>query len=569
MSTEVTGHLLNLPRPQPRTRTDPPSTPPRRRALALAALSGLLLVGAFPHLDWGGLAWVALVPFLSTFPHRRMRDALWGGAVLGLVFFGGLWYWMAVFAGHVIGRLLGLVVWVGASLAQTVTVGVFALGAEALSRRPGVWAWRLGVPALWTVGEWARQFGPLGTGWGDLAYTQHAALLPLQMTKLSGVFGLSFVILLVNVALTPPPPPILGEAPSERLRPDKARRGPGDYLGVRFPLGVAGLVLAVLLYGAVTLRTERLRPTFAAAALQIGIDENVPWKGTRPADPVYTRRVMDAYAAQAQAAAARGARLVVWPETAFPGYLRADAELRAEAAAMATRNNQATLIGGVDYDFASRKAANTLFLLDAGGNLRGEYQKQRLVPFGEYVPYRRWLPFLDALHLSIYDMEPGGARQPVLDAGPPVGKIGAAICYDSTDGEIVRRQVARGAGLLVVTTDDAWFGRTAAARQHTACAAVRAAEDDRYLVRCAATGISQVIAPTGRVIAEGGLFTQKLVLAPVQPRRNLTLYARWGDWFVALCALALVFFLLPRPQCRGGRFSKYARLAGSARSWGR
>ena len=80
----------------------------------------------------------------------------------------------------------------------------------------------------------------------------------------------------------------------------------------------------VLVYGAVTLQTERLRPTFAAAALQADIDQNVPWSGARPADPAYTRRVMDAYAAQAREAAAQGARLVVWPETAFPGYLRTD-----------------------------------------------------------------------------------------------------------------------------------------------------------------------------------------------------------------------------------------------------
>ena len=142
--------------------------------------------------------------------------------------------------------------------------------------------------------------------------------------------------------------------------------------------------------------------------------------------------------------------------------------------------------------------------------------------------------------MTIYDMVPGTAHQPVLDAGAPVGKVGTAICYDSTDGEIMRRQVARGADLLVVSTDDTWFGRTAAARQHAACAAVRAAEDDRYLVRCAATGISQVIAPTGRVLAEAGLFTRHVVSAPVQARQDLTPYARWGDWFVAVCAAGLL-----------------------------
>ena len=227
--------------------------------------------------------------------------------------------------------------------------------------------------------------------------------------------------------------------------------------------------------------------------------------------------------------------------------------------AQAVSNQQAMLIGSVEYDLSAQKSANTLYLIDAQGNLKGEYRKQRLVPFGEYVPLRKWLPFLDALHLSIYDMEPGGAHQLVLDAGPPVGKLGTAICYDSSDGEIVRRQVAQGADLLVVATDDTWFGRTAAARQHAAMAAVRAAEDDRYLVRCAATGISQVIAPTGQVLTEADLFTRQVVLAPVQPRHDLTPYARWGDWPVALCALILALFLLPQNWGPGGHLPILSR----------
>lgn len=369
-----------------------PPTPRRGRALGLAALSGLLLVGAFPHLDWGSLAWAALVPFLATFPHRRMRDALAAGAVLGLIYFGGVWYWMAVFAGHVIGRPLGLVVWIGAALAQTATMLVFAAGAQALSRRPGLTPWLLGIPALWTVGEWARQFGPLGTGWGDLAYTQHAALLPLQLTKLTGVFGLSFLIVLVNVALCEWVRTGGSESGKEERQAAKARDlspnstaikllAPLPFLwGTGWPkagVGVLALLLAVLAYGEFALHTEHLRPTWAAAALQADIDQNVPWRGARPADPAFVRRVMDTYAAEGQEAAARGARLVVWPETAFPGELSTDAELRNEAAAEAISNRQAMLVGSVDFDPASQKSANTLFLINANGGLSGGYRKQR------------------------------------------------------------------------------------------------------------------------------------------------------------------------------------------------
>lgn len=488
---------------------------PRGQALLLSALSGLLLVGAFPHLDWGWLAWFALVPFLSTFPYLRMREAVQAGFVLGLVFFAGLWYWMAIFAEHVIGKPLGMVIWIGAALSQTVTVILFAAGVQILRQRPNPWAWRMGVPALWAVLEWARQFGVLGTNWGDLAYTQHAMLTILQTTKLTGVFGLSFLIVLVNVALTP--------APRQQ----------------KFRVAVGGVALAALAFGITALHTERMRPTLVAAALQGNVNQDVKWT------PQYAQQTLAVFGAQAQKAAARGAKLVVWPETGFPGYVSTDVTLRAQAAAIAAQNHEAMLIGSVDYDYAAHKNANALFLMNADGSLGGHYWKQRLVPFGEYVPYRNLLPFLGKLHLTIYDMEPGGAHQPPLEAGLPLGKIGTAICYDSTVGEIMRRQVAQGADLLAVSTDDTWFGRTAAARQHAACAAVRAAEDDRYLIRCAATGISQVIAPTGQILAEAPLFTQHVVSAPVQPRHDLTLYARWGDWWVAVCAGLLLLCLLP------------------------
>lgn len=502
-------------------------------------LSGLLLAGAFPHLDWGWLAWVALIPFLLSFPHGRLRAALAHGAVLGLVFFGGLLYWIAVFAAHPVGPVLGGFAWLAAALSQSATLVAFAVGAYGLRSTGNIWAWRLGVPALWTLGEWGRQFGILGTGWGDLAYTQHADLPLLQLTKLTGVWGLSFLIVLVNVAAAE----WLGGLGT-----------PSPYRVRRFPLAVALVVLAALVYGMWALRTEDMRPTVTAAALQGNINQDVKL------DAAYITQVMQTFSAQGKKAAARGARLTVWPETALPGYLRDDPALRDSVVRDAVRYQQAILVGGRDRDTRLGKDRNTLTLVTPKGQVAGAYAKQHLVPFGEYVPLRAQFPILERLHLSIYDMAAGDETQPLLEAGAPVGTVGAAICYDSTDGRLMRDQVARGAGLLVVSTDDTWFGRTAAARQHAAMAAVRAAETDRYLVRCAATGVSQVIAPNGRVLAEAGLFRKAVVSSPVQPRATRTLYVRAGDWFVAGCAGLLAG--LAGLSARG-------RLQRSARSLGR
>jgi len=487
------------------------------KSFALAVLSGLLLVLAFPHGDLGWLAWVALVPFLLTFPHADLRAALAHGAVLGIVFFGGLMYWIGLFAAHAVGPVLGAVSWLGSVCSLAPWCVAFAGGAHWLHRRGAVsWVW--GLPALWTALEWGRQFGILGTTWGDLAFTQHHALSLLQVTKLTGPWGLSFLVVLINVVLAD-----LG----------RGRSGKGQIIGA------LGLFVLALACGQQTLRGEHLRPTFVAAALQGNINQNVQ------DTPAYEQRVLDTFAAQSRAAKDAGATLTVWPETAVPGYLRLDPRFLLPIAQSAVLNGQTALVGARDYLPAQKKDTNTLFLVTARGTIAGQYSKRHLVPFGEYVPLRATFPILEKLHLSIYDMAAGGAHQPLLDAGPNIGKLGAAICYDSTYSGLMRAQVARGANLLVVTTDDTWFGRTAAANQHAAMASIDAAATDRYLVRCAATGISQILDPTGRVIASSQLFVPAVVAAPVQPRSTQTFYVKHGDWFVVVSCLLLAGVLLP------------------------
>jgi len=506
----------------------------------LTALSGLLLAGALPHLDWGWLAWVGLVPFLTLLPFKNKRTAFAHGLTLGVFYLGVMAYWVGVFAGHIIGPALSIVGWMLVTAYQAFYIGVWAVGTQWLWGR-GVWARRLGVPALWAIVEWWRQSGTLGLGWGDLAYTQHSALLILQVTKLTGIWGLAFLIVLVNLALTEIVAISLqfwknarkDLTPELRSDPLLSKERVVTCNRVRFPFAVGAVVAAVLLYGAVTIRTEHLKPAFVAAALQGNINQNVDQNAA------YNARVVQTFTAQSRDAAARGAVLTVWPETAYPGYLQNFDLTRTQVAAEAARDKQTALIGGVEYDWAQRKNANSLLLMQPNGSVSGSYQKRQLVPFGEFVPGRRFLPFLEALHVTTFDMKAGADTQPLLDAGPVIGKIGATICFESSYPRFLREQVARGAGLLVISTDDTWFGRTAAARQHSAIAAVRAAETDRYLVRSAATGVSEVISPTGQVLAEADLFRPAVVAAPVQSRSTLTPYVRWGDWFIGFCVLVL------------------------------
>jgi apolipoprotein N-acyltransferase len=510
------------------------TTAPLWRTLGLSALSGLLLSGALPKLDWGWLAWIALVPILSIFPLKNGRTAFAHGLILAVFFSLGMTYWVAVFAAPLIGPVLGVVGWALLTIFESVFFGVWALGAQWLRGR-SVWAWRLGVPAFWViVAEWGRQLGALGLSWGDLAYTQHRALPILQLTKLTGIWGLGFLIALVNVAVLE----AMRQTLSDRRTAKPARR-PGA-----FPVAVMVLVVAALIYGLVTIRTERLRPTFVAAALQNDIDQNVPH------DPAYVARVLHTFTDQSRTAASHGATLVVWPETAFPGFMLNDLDNLAVVRAQAARAGQSMVVGSTEYNWEQGKDINSLFFVPPTGPVSGRYQKRLLVPFGEYVPGVDWVPALASLHVTHADFLTGENGQPLMDGGPVIGKLGATLCFESSYPRLTQEQVVRGAGLLVISADDTLFGHTSEVRQHSAIAAVRAAETDRYLVRCAATGISQIVDPTGRVLTEAGQDRAAVVWAPVQSRTTVTPYVRWGDWFVAVCAVLLAVTATLRPPHR-------------------
>ncbi len=306
--------------------------------------SGLLLAGALPHLDWGWLAWFALVPFLLRFPFRNLPTAFGYGVLLGAVYLGGMSYWVAVFAAPLIGPALSVLGWVLLTLCKAFFIGIWAMGAQWLWTRPSPWAWRLGVPALWAVVEWGRQWGALGLSWGDLAYMQHAALPILQVTKLTGIWGLAFLSVAVNLALT------------ETL---KLRR-----LNV-FAAFTTGAVGLALVYGILALRAEHLRPTFVAAALQGNINQNTDHS------PTYVARVMQTFSEQSRTAAQAGATLTVWPETAFPGYLLTDLKTQTQAKHDAQINHQTLVIGGAEFDWEQHKPANSLFLMTPGGAFSG------------------------------------------------------------------------------------------------------------------------------------------------------------------------------------------------------
>ncbi len=273
------------------------------------------------------------------------------------------------------------------------------------------------------------------------------------------------------------------------------------------------------------------------------------------------RRTLEIYGSLTREAAKVGPVLVVWPESVLPGSPEEEPWV-SERAAEAARESGAWLLAGGPYRDEQGRPRNSAYLYAPSGHRRDRYDKVQLVPFGEYVPGRRWLPLLERYHVREEDFAAGWQHR-VMQAG--MMAVGPMICFESIFPRISWELVGRGAQVLVVITNDAWFGRTAAAAQHRQIAVLRAVETNRWVVRGASTGISSIIAPDGRVVAEAGLFERKWISADVRlARERLGGEGRdaglgWGpvfSWAVFYLSLGFILVSVVGPGAGRGRAAR-------------
>ena len=449
--------------------------------LLAVLLSGAAFVLSFPAPDAGGLAWVALVPLFLASHGRSPRLAFWLGYAWGMVALGGVLWWMSAF---------GIAVWAMAAgllaVFPAITIAAIAWVEETV---PGPLSF-LSIPVLWTAVEFLRSQGPLAFPWALLGHSQHQALLVSQIASATGVYGITFVVVLVNAALY-----------SLLIR------------RAVLPVLVTGLVVgATVAWGAVVLRLPSPM-TMTAAVVQPDYGTQARWHAS------VAERDLGTLGRLTRDAAARDASLVVWPETASPTDILGDPVTRAALQSWARSLGISLIASSLEGG-----RANSAFSFTPTGALSGQYVKMRLVPFAEFG-------------------EEAGRRPGVLPTAH--GAVGVAICFESIFPEIARSEVARGVGMLAVITNDAWFDGSQAPAQHAAIAPFRAIEEGRYLLRAANSGLSQIIDPRGRVLASLDPGVRGILTARVAPLDGLTLYARLGDLFGWALVLAGALLLLP------------------------
>jgi apolipoprotein N-acyltransferase len=441
--------------------------------------------------------------------HRRSsRQAFLLGFATGLVYFGGTVYWtssvMAIFGGisfPLAAAIAGLLV-----AYLSLFPALFAMALAHLHARAGLQALWL-APVLWVATEYGRLaiFG--GFPWVLLGYSQVSVPPVAQLASVTGVWGLSALLVLSACGLVWP------------LLSTGRRR-------LWAPAGVALVVALVAAWGAARVADGRLRSAgrpLTVGIVQGNVAQDIKWDPTR-ANDIFAR-----YLRLTTKVADEGARLILWPESSTPFYFEHgdDSQVLRE---FARQRNVSLLVGSDQWEPGTPpRIYNAAFLVRADGSTGGVYRKVHLVPFGEYVPAKNLLFFAKPLVEAVSDFAPGTE---VNTLPIPGGLLSTAICYEVVYPALIREGVLNGSTLLTTITNDAWFGRSSAPSQHFAMAAMRAVEQGRYLVRAANTGISGVVDPYGRVDFASELFVEGAWTADVRLIEEKTIYGVYGDWVV-------------------------------------
>lgn len=493
----------------------------------LAAASGVLLALSFPKYGHPAFAWVALVPLLlalsgwngrpGRLSGRPARQAFLLGLLSGTVFFVGTVYW----TGTVIatfGEVPPAIAGFGMVVLAAYLAAYSACGAVVIGRV--IRAWGAGgllfAPVVWVAAEYLRGTIFSGFPWVLLGSSQVTVLPVVQLASLLGVYGVSLLVAAMNGAIT------------FALLSDGARRA--------VTLGVALAVLvAVGAWGTLRVREGALLREGAPITLgllQGNVAQQDKWK------PGEARRIFTTYVAMTRDAVARGAKVIIWPESATPFMFEEEPVGQEQIRDLAKEAGVPLLFGSDQLERGpDMRLFNAAFLVNPAGATAAVYRKMHLVPFGEFIPLKRWLYFVSPLVESLSEFSPGDDVV-LLPMGGHLAST--AICYEVVFPALVRSAVLKGSELLTTITNDAWYGESSAPYQHFALASMRAVEQGRFLARAANTGISGVVDPYGRVVQASNIFEQVGVVQEVRFLTSRTIYSRIGDVAAQACLLLAV-----------------------------
>jgi len=494
---------------------------------APAATSGLLLTLSFPKAGLSYLAFFALIPWLVSLGPLTLKQSFYSGFIAGLFHFITLIYWIVPTI-HIYGGL-------HLTLASSTLIllcfylalypAIFAFLLKKL--KPSPFFTPLLSACLWIGLEYIRTYAFTGFSWGSLGYSQYSNLMFIQIADLSGVYGVSFLIVLINYFFAD-------------LFIFSRKKNEEKQSVIAILLSVI-LVASTLFYGhqrlaAIdSLMISAQKPVIAV--VQGNIEQDLKWSDE------FKNKTVEKYLLLSKATLKDQPDLIIWPETALPfyyGYERILSDLVDQCIRESKTNY---LIGSPAFKSDEKETLyyNRAFMLNRFSIVTATYDKNHLVPFGEYVPFGKYLTFLGKITAQAGNFSTGDKSYVPLDFKEH--KTGVLICFEILFPNIASGFVKNGADILTTITNDAWFGQTSAPMQHFSMAVFRAVENRRSVARAANTGISGFIDPKGQILETTPLFTDRAITREIPALTLISFYTRYGDIFTvgAMVAFCLAF----------------------------
>jgi len=504
----------------------------KMQSFILTVFSAALLVAAYPQTGWWLLAWIGLVPLLLAINGKKSIAGFWLSFLTGYLFFIGTLGWLV----HV--------TYPGTFLLcayLSLYVGFFALAYQffaPLSLIPRM----LTRAAAWTVLEYTRSYLFTGFGWSLLGHSQCQNLWFVQMADITGVYGISFCIVLVNllIAETIYCCVIARSVFQRRSNPLTMTPSCNDKSLIIAWVMTAVLVMSAVGYGLWQLNTPRHWPTVKVGVIQPNIPQGLKWL------PQMRTLIVDKHIELTHLFHDQALDLVVWPETSLPGITSEAPDLVQSIKNTTQHERVPILYGAITQD--GDRYYNSALLLSKQGQSAGQYDKIHLVPFGEFLPLRPILGWINHF-IGVEDFA-SGTRYQLFDVGSHPKSAGVLICFEDTLGDLRRHVVDAGAQFWINMTNDAWFGDTKEPFMHLQAAVIGCIENKRALVRSANTGFSGFIDPFGRIFsvvenAKGKkTFIAGVAMAEVPLVDTKTFYTKYADLFTFICFLGILWAIL-------------------------
>lgn len=456
-------------------------------------LTSLLYIFSFPNFDFSWLAYFCLVPLIIAVDKEKeliyvVRKSLLCGWMIFLV--GMFWITNVTVLG-----------WILLTFYMAWFVVLFAI-IRFYNKKIFI------IPFAWTALEFTRGNLLGGIPWLLLGASQHSFLPLIQISNITGVYGISFIVALINAGIV--------DAAKKKFF--------GLFIGICF-------AVLIIFYGRAELNKYIHGEIIGIGIVQPDVSQDVKW------DPKSTNWMMERL--EALTKQIEDVDLIIWPETAIP-ILTEDPNLL-ERVSFLTKKRQCDLIVGSQAvgNNGEKKYYNSAFFVSREGKIMGKYSKIHLVPFGEFVPFSKTFPFLKAFTPIDEGFTPGN-EYTIFNLSTLNFQLSTLICFEDIFPNLARRFVKHGADMLVNITNDGWFGKTNAVYQHAYLSVFRAIENGVPLIRCTNTGLSCFIESTGELhlikpFAPMGSSREMLV-----SKKN-TLYTKYGDVFGWFCVLALLF----------------------------